>query len=331
MTEYIPIEKILKESDIISSIETENQVKTLSDTESNHLQAEKLIESETKRRKEEMTKIRCCSFRPDWFVKDGLGITCSTITYFLIIFAEFVVVGVILLPGFPGSAWSFVHAILFSAMSFLAASSHLRAMTTNPGTIPRGNFTDENVKNLGLKAGDVVVRCTRCECIKTDRAHHCSTCKRCVKKMDHHCPWINNCVGETNQKYFVLFTFYIMAISAYAMILSIQYIFQCSDKDWKDCAYFSPPTTIIFIVFLIFEGLLFGLFTLVMFCTQINSVIYDETGIEHLKKESREKNGTWKDRLKETFGGDFGVVWFSPFAASTSNSRKRTEYSYYDV
>lgn len=57
------------------------------------------------------------------------------------------------------------------------------------GTIPKGNFTDENVKGLGLKAGDVVVRCTRCECIKTDRAHHCSTCQRCIRKMDHHCPW----------------------------------------------------------------------------------------------------------------------------------------------
>jgi len=80
----------------------------------------------------EMAKVHFCRCKAEWFVKDGLGITCSGITYGLILFAEFVVVGVILLPGFPLSAWSYIHAILFSVLAFLAACSHLRAMTTNP-------------------------------------------------------------------------------------------------------------------------------------------------------------------------------------------------------
>lgn len=299
-------------------------------TQSNESSSATNIEIITSSETAEMAQFHFCRCKAEWFVKDGLGMTCSGLTYFLIVFAEFVVIGVILLPGFPLSVWSYVHAVLFSLLAFLATCSHLRAMTTNPGTIPKGNFTDENVKGLGLRAGDVVVRCTRCECIKTDRAHHCSTCQRCIRKMDHHCPWINNCVGEFNQKYFVLFTFYIMAISAYAMVLAVHYIFQCSNKDWKGCAYFSPPTTIIFLVFLIFEGLLFGLFTLIMFCTQINSVINDETGIEHLKKENRHKEGTWRDRMKETFGSDMGVSWFSPFTSNIYH-RKRHDYSYFDV
>lgn len=314
MTEYIPVEKIINLNNTTNTVNEEQHISI----------AENNIENK------EMVKVHCCRCRPDWFVKDGLGITCSGMTYGLILFAEFVVIGVILLPGFPLSVWSYVHALVFTTLAFLAASSHLRAMTTNPGTIPKGNFTDENVRNLGLKAGDVVVRCTRCECIKSDRAHHCSTCQRCIRKMDHHCPWINNCVGEFNQKFFVLFTFYIMLISGYAMALAVHYIFKCSDKDWKGCAYFAPATTIIFIVFLIFEGLLFGLFTLVMFCTQMSSVVNDETGIEQLKKQSVEKDGTWKDRMRHTFGGTFGVTWFSPFS-SNAQARKRSEYSFFDV
>ena len=79
-----------------------------------------------------MAQFHFCRCKAEWFVRDGLGMTCSGLTYCLILFAEFVVIGVILLPGFPLSAWSYVHAILFSFLAFLAAFSHLRAMTTNP-------------------------------------------------------------------------------------------------------------------------------------------------------------------------------------------------------
>jgi len=50
--------------------------------------------------------------------------------------------------------------------------------------------------------------CTKCNCIKPERAHHCSQCKRCVKRMDHHCLFVNNCVGIGNYKFFVLLLLY---------------------------------------------------------------------------------------------------------------------------
>lgn len=67
--------------------------------------------------------------------------------------------------------------------------------------------------------------------------------------------------------------------------LSIPKVLQCFliqyfyDKIFlfSDCTYFSPPATIIFLIFLVFEGLLFGIFTMVMLCTQIKAVISDET------------------------------------------------------
>ena len=50
--------------------------------------------------------------------------------------------------------------------------------------------------------------CKKCQCVKPDRTHHCSTCGQCVLKMDHHCPWLATCVGLRNYKPFLLFLIY---------------------------------------------------------------------------------------------------------------------------
>ncbi|KAG5479478.1 hypothetical protein LSCM1_04742 [Leishmania martiniquensis] len=51
--------------------------------------------------------------------------------------------------------------------------------------------------------------CHHCRRLKAPREHHCTICNECVTKMDHHCPWINNCVDAGNQRYFVLFVWWL--------------------------------------------------------------------------------------------------------------------------
>ncbi|XP_065609812.1 palmitoyltransferase ZDHHC3 isoform X2 [Cyrtonyx montezumae] len=261
-----------------------------------------------------------------WFIRDGCGIACAVVTWMLVFYADFVVLLVMLVPS-RDYIYSVINGTLFNTLAFLALASHFRAMLTDPGAVPKGNATKEFIESLQLKPGQVVYKCPKCCSIKPDRAHHCSVCKRCIRKMDHHCPWVNNCVGENNQKYFVLFTMYIALISLHALIMVGFHFLYCFEEDWTKCSSFSPPTTVILLILLCFEALLFLIFTSVMFGTQVHSICTDETGIEQLKKEERRwaKKTKWMN-MKAVFGHPFSIAWLSPFA--TPDQGKADPYQY---
>lgn len=235
---------------------------------------------------------RCMGGRM-WCVSDICGIICAVMTWLLVTYAEFVVFTVVL-----GTAnhpiYTTFNIILFNMFVILALSSHVRAMFTDPGAVPKGNATRENIQRMGLREGQVIFKCPKCCSIKPERAHHCSVCQRCIRKMDHHCPWVNNCVGENNQKFFVLFTFYIALLSIHGLFLGIYQFIICVKSEWHECSSFSPPATVVLLLFLIFESLLFALFTAVMFFTQVCAIWTDETGIEQLKKEQ----ASWEKKIQ---------------------------------
>lgn len=54
-------------------------------------------------------------------------------TWLLILFAEFVVCGLILLPNYSNySVFSTINMVIFQALAFLAFVSHLRTMLSDP-------------------------------------------------------------------------------------------------------------------------------------------------------------------------------------------------------
>ncbi|UYV83812.1 ZDHHC7 [Cordylochernes scorpioides] len=69
-----------------------------------------------------------------WFVKDICGIICALVTWFLIIYAQYVVVYLILLPQIY-STYGFSNFIIFEILSFLAVSAHLKTMFTDPVSV----------------------------------------------------------------------------------------------------------------------------------------------------------------------------------------------------
>ncbi|XP_053679810.1 palmitoyltransferase ZDHHC3 [Anopheles nili] len=276
-------------------------------------------------RNEKETQNRCCGGRV-WCVQDICGIICALLTWSLILYAEFVVTMVILVPN-PYKAYRYINFIIFNTGSFLAFASHLRTMLSDPGAVPKGNATKEMIQQLGYQEGQVFFKCPKCCSIKPERAHHCSVCQRCIRKMDHHCPWINNCVGENNQKFFVLFTFYIALISIHSIFLAVNQFILCIKNEWRECSNYSPPATVILLLFLILEALLFAVFTMIMLGTQLNAIWTDETGIEQLKKEEARwvKKSRWKS-FQAVFG-HFSLAWFSPFTQPLKAKHENYLYS----
>jgi palmitoyltransferase len=89
---------------------------------------------------------------------------------------------------------------------------------------------------------------------------------------------------------------------------------RCVENDWSQCSAFSPAATLVLLILLGFESLLFGIFTLVMFCTQVSAIVTDETQIESLKQEEPKwaKKSKWTS-LKSVFGNEISIRWLSPF------------------
>uniref|UniRef100_A0A0N5AIN8 Palmitoyltransferase n=1 Tax=Syphacia muris TaxID=451379 RepID=A0A0N5AIN8_9BILA len=271
-----------------------------------------------------MDNTKCCG--QPWCVRDACGITCAIITWFLILYGEFCVVSVMLASWQKYLIHQSLNALVFHVLAFFAVASHIKTMLTDPGAVPKGNATDEFIARLQSQTNAAIYKCAKCGSVKPERAHHCSVCNRCVRRMDHHCPWVNNCVGEGNQKFFVLFTFYIALLSIHALYWTVWQFVSCVGSDWQDCSFFSPPVTTLLLIFLLFEGLLFSIFSLVMFGGQLSSICADQTAIESLKDEQFTKGPDGWKNMQMIFGGPFSLRWFSPFAAPYL-SKPSFEYS----
>ncbi|VFV17210.1 palmitoyltransferase zdhhc3-like [Lynx pardinus] len=251
-----------------------------------------------------------------WFIRDGCGIACAIVTWFLVLYAEFVVLFVMLIPS-RDYVYSVINGIVFNLLAFLALASHCRAMLTDPGAVPKGNATKEFIESLQLKPGQVVYKCPKCCSIKPDRAHHCSVCKRCIRKMDHHCPWVNNCVGENNQKYFVLFT--VMVIVASNLNLAQMKGQQRLSRSRAPASSETRGTK----AFSVFPHTAGPSTRPEVPLQNLGHV----DGIEQLKKEERRwaKKTKWMN-MKAVFGHPFSLGWASPFA--TPDQGKADPYQY---
>ncbi|KAG9341998.1 hypothetical protein JZ751_018316 [Albula glossodonta] len=91
-----------------------------------------------------------------WFIQDGCGMVCAFMTWFLVLYADFVVTFVMLLPS-KNFWYALINGVAFNCLAILALTSHLRTMLTDPGAVPKGNATKEYMDSLQLKPGEMYI------------------------------------------------------------------------------------------------------------------------------------------------------------------------------
>ncbi|GIY11096.1 palmitoyltransferase ZDHHC3, partial [Caerostris extrusa] len=89
--------------------------------------------------------------------------------------------------------------VIFQTLAFLAITSHLRTMFSDPGAVPRGNATKETILQMGLCEGQVIYKCPK----------------------------------RKKSEVFCSFTFYIALISSHAFFLAISHFIMCVNNDWN--------------------------------------------------------------------------------------------------
>jgi hypothetical protein len=77
-------------------------------------------------------RCECCPTVSDWCVRDPYGLSCSFTTWFLFIYAQFVIIFVILIPKSHSTLFNLINLVIFHTLEILAVSSHYKTMFSNP-------------------------------------------------------------------------------------------------------------------------------------------------------------------------------------------------------
>lgn len=93
-----------------------------------------------------------------------------------------------------------------------------RRSQVNDKTVPQTD--DKLVRSLpeGWKS------CPTCQLDSPPRSHHCKVCQMCVLKRHHHCFFSGSCIGFYNQRYFVVFAFYVTLGCMFGTYLVLTYL-----------------------------------------------------------------------------------------------------------
>jgi len=172
----------------------------------------------------------------------------------------------------------------------------------DPGSVPVGFETDQFTR-----------RCDPCSSLKPDRAHHCRSCGTCVLKMDHHCPWVNNCVGFRNQKFFILFLFYVSMTAFCYFLCALPIVVEAGIQKMVE----APATLQVVVLMIICFS--FGLGLLGFSGIHFHLVLQNKTTLESYDDGERNPYDVGKKENWRQVFGPTPLYWFLPIYTTVGN------------
>ncbi|KJH48320.1 DHHC zinc finger domain protein [Dictyocaulus viviparus] len=161
--------------------------------------------------------------------------------------------------------------------------------------------------------------CSKCKCIKPDRAHHCSICGHCILKFDHHCPWVNNCVNFYNYKFFLLFLGYGFLFCLFVFFTDLPYFIQFWMRDYQEHSIKASNFHLLFLVLIsgMFAISLSCLFSYHLFLTARNRTTVESFRAPMLEEgpDKRAFDHGIRANYREVFGYD-PRLWMLPIFSS---------------
>jgi palmitoyltransferase len=216
--------------------------------------------------------------------------------------------------------------LAYESLFFLVCASHYKAMCTNPGALPkeivtRAEYEAYNEKYQALpreQRSSVPRLCKYCLNYKGPGVHHCSVCHRCVQDMDHHCPWVNNCVGKLNQKFFILFVFYVAVGEFVSILLLVARGINCLSKPGS-CMDPQPPFGVLICIVVLVLSIFFLVFVIAMMCDQYEAIM-EGNSIDRLKGIAKKQ--TCSEGFGRVFGEKPALTWLLPIPRGTIIARQ---------
>jgi palmitoyltransferase len=260
----------------------------------------------------------------DTILSNAFGKLLFLMTNALLFFANGVMLSYVIFvwfvtPGLPAEEISSLDArgklifYTYELIFLLACISYYRAAFSDPGYTDNMNF-EKPVDLLPDKYDKICMKCSKLW--KPPRAHHCKTCDRCVFRMDHHCEWINNCVGVRNQKYFILFLFYVFLFGIYNIALLVAHLIMNLTNKQKPIATIGAniswlfPWGMVLTIVLAIISAFFIFFTADFLYEQLEAISENQTTVETYKNVVGKPGDFWRN-LEELFGAN-KASWILP-------------------